>query len=1154
MVFKRDLGSIDLDGKGSQKNKRPEAKIGLAYERLLVYLGIILPTLAILAETQYHLCARHFFDPFPSPSHTLLFAMIPLANLLAWLSLKRNMSSQLGLALFANGMAIGVAILYSLMFLPLVPQSCQLLFCYGVGLLALAPILALIVLSLTAAKVTNFASEFGTQFHPHQVKHLGHLVILTVVLAIELPSTITRIAMGMASKPESMQQGLDLLRSLGDREVMLRACYERSGKATDVLGSLYEVSHPADVETMREIFYRANGRSFNSFPIPEAARATMNHMGTLPYDGMDQPDDEFDFDPDIAGEMVSGVSRGLSASKSKLNAQIDSDACVSQIDWFLDFSNKSRFDREVRSRIRLPHGAAVNQASLIVDGKEYECKITLKEQAREIYRAAVESKKNPLLVSVCGDDTVLVQCYPVPPGNSLSLHLGIVSPLSLNQKGQAVLSLPQFEERNFQISSPHSLSLSANHELKAPWGEFKAEHPNNNIYKLSGNIDSAKLATGGGIVNVERAAGSGNNFWSRDEYDCAGVPQLVKEKLVDSGLKKPARLIVLIDLSASMADYVKEISEALKKLPPGIEVSFEGVGDPGSHDGGIHYFGKPEQLAGLICKGGQGDAGALHNALLKCGRTTPYTAILWLHGAQPTLPSQYYQASHIPLILNNWRVEAPLLYDMQLSSGPNSILDGVSSNNLLKVPRSGTVCEDLSALFEQWENPDKFKIFEFEKSPALTIYPALPHAACARDRVAAALAAPAPETAPVLPPGGQTMKQLAQLWASSRVNQLHREHNEAAALAVAAHYHLVTPVSSAVLVDTVPELVKMSCPAHDCQDSSMAPGLNLLRAVNESGGEEAVDILSAQVNKLSAAVNSPVQHSFDHDQAPASPSADGVGVPARFCSSGDYQTAPESVDCAKTKLPAFGSSPSSAACSAPPIPAQAACPNPALIAAPSSSAIEATSRKQVQILDEDPVLRDFRKDSGSSNFASLAQAGAGGSGIAGGEVALKKFEQQKELAEKPMLAGACNGTIGASGADATLQTLADKKPVSVSERRQAALLETEAKDNAADSSDPGYRCGMGRSCPVNAKDPRPILNGRTYGAPAEEPSEGIFRDHVYDGSGPGEPSWQELFNQTISDMSATLGSMTMGMWFVLAGIFVAVFSIVHRTVQKLGIK
>ncbi len=441
------------------------------HDRLLLFGGVILPIAAALFESTTHFCARLFFDPFPSANHLVMFLLIPLSNFMAWNVKRRDMSRHFFFMALSSGMAAGIAVMYSVMFLPILGLSLLFSLAFGFGLLGLAPLIAIPCTMRSGALVCNAATK-QTYFDPHQVKHIGHLIILVMVVAIELPSTMTRINLGLAADPASAARGVTWLRKYGSQEVMLRACYERSGRATDILGSIYESAHPLNIDHARRIFYRVTGKPFNSVPIPAAARATIQHAGlATDVAGVNaKVDDEFDLDGDIAGETVSGVSRGLSASACSVEGAIDPDALVSKIKWSIDFQNASRYDREARAKVLLPRGGVVTAASVVVDGMERNATLMLRGLARVKYVrsvAATVKKKDPLLVSTSGPDEILLQCFPVQPGKPLRVNLTIVCPLTLDEKEKGVLGFPIVVERNFQFSAPVQISLESKRQLSS---------------------------------------------------------------------------------------------------------------------------------------------------------------------------------------------------------------------------------------------------------------------------------------------------------------------------------------------------------------------------------------------------------------------------------------------------------------------------------------------------------------------------------------------------------------------------------------------------------------------------------------------------------------------------------------------------------------
>lgn len=989
MFGNADLGYINLYGSGPARSKgaTPAKKTGGFVDGMLFWWGIVFPAAALLLESNTHMCARQFFDPLPTSGHTLLFALIPVTNFFAWASLRWDMSPHYAFMLFCNGMAVGVAILYTLMFLPITHISCLGILYFGIGVLGLAPLLSLISL-LKGGSMLAKSAQPVTYFNAHHVKHLGHLLVLTLVVAVELPSTFTRVALGMAEKPETRQQGLDLLRAFGSQEVMLRACYERSGRATDIVGSLYESHDPLPVAAARDLFYKVTGRTFNSFPIPESARATMRNTGFLVDDGISGVvEDEFDLDPDIAGEMVSGVSRGLSVSKSEMQGKVDPDAAIAKFDWYLNFKNKSKYDREVRTRIKLPHGGVVNQASLIVDGKEYEATITVRSLAREIYRAAVAQKKNPLLVSTAGTDVVLVQVFPVPPSNAreVKLHLGVVAPMELDRQKQGVVVLPQFEERNFQLSAPHNVSLSSPREMKADFQDLQIGRSGES-YTLTGSIDPSKLASGNGIIHASRDV-SATSFIGTDTW--AGGNETATERIKEVASEAPKKLVAVIDGSGAMGPYINGIADAFADLPKETELSVFFVRD----DKRQYFTGDRTEIINSIkrlpCTGGQVDGLELHEALKECQYGA--SSVLWIHGAQP-VETPY--SAMIQSTLKSF-TDHVMLYDMQILSGPNQILDGMEAvPSIAKVPHTGKVEDDLKLLFDTWSN--KVKGYQIVREPAAR--PAVEQSISrepAQQRVGDLVyssfggAAPAPATQQVSMAGARkTMPNLAQLMAYDRIMKDMQENtydSKQNAIRLAAQYHIVTPMSSAVLVTEVPELSSLQA------SPEPKSSLDITRQFSDYF-EQPFKKVTEQLYRLNE-----VEHSRQmSDQETASVR--------------DFREARESSDAdsyfARRKCSEGGGSPSSTSM---PLSAPAAQPM-----APSSPMAGAPTAVPFRAGQRDAVSMDSlaaKEESGEKKNQVFAQMKA--------EVAGSLDKTTAREDDAPVLSGATNGAISPQSADST---------------------------------------------------------------------------------------------------------------------------------------
>jgi len=694
-------------------------------------------------------------------------------------------------------MALGIGCLYGLMFLPLTPMSCLFSLFFGFGLLGLAPLLAIPCTWLSGKSVCKLATNKNTYFNPHQVEHIGHLIVLCMVVAVELPSTLTRMNLSLAADPATAKQGIEWLRQYGSQEVMLRACYERSGRATDILGSLYESAHPVTVDQARTIFYYVTGKPFNTVPIPSSARATMQHAGNVTdIAGVNaKVQDEFDLDADIAGEAVSGVARGLSVSDSAISGKVDSDAAIADLNWAFTFKNVSAIDREARARILLPPGAVVTKATLTVNGQEREATVMVRSEARAYYRQAIaEHKKDPLLVSMCGLDQLLVQCFPVQPNSTMMVKLSITAPLTLDEKQNAVLVLPTFEERNFQFDVADHIDLESTGtiSLSGTTSSVTRSTADKRVH-VTAQVESAQLGRFASILKCDRHTNIHVAFCS-DTF--AGNGSIVERRIRPQHYLKPERLTVLVDGSAAMQDYKSEIVQGLKGLPTVLDANIVLVGDDTTvlshfHTGAPDYASALAVLEKFQCVGGHNDGPELIKALQSADVTgspslagatpigafpvgaTPGGAVLWIHAAQPlstvssdAIKPQLQRVSSIPL-----------LYDLQVSAGPDELLkDNEDNKNLVRVTRIGSMSEDLNSLYKAWDRSDETKP-EYEVTTS---------------------------AAPDLGNAHDTSSSLAQLYAYNQILKDLQSNNSALisqAHVLAGRYHLITPISSAVVTD-----------------------------------------------------------------------------------------------------------------------------------------------------------------------------------------------------------------------------------------------------------------------------------------------------------------------------------------------------------------
>ena len=366
---------------------------------LLLILGIIYPSGVILFEWISRFCAGIFFDPLPTPGHLLLVLLVPVANGLLWWHLREERWRSLQLLHWMSSVAIGVAIYYSLIFLPLVPLGVIAVMFYGVGLLPLAPIAALVVAVILYKRFTRHHSQEMSSTSWWKGAGIG--VLLLVLL--DIPAATTTWGVNLASSPveNDRQFGLTVLRTIGDEDLLLRMCYDGSRQilgpwtlASAIFG--HSAGGPSQLEA-REIYYRVTGHPFNTVPLPYESGSWSRF-------------DDFQFDPDLGGVQVGGRIRDLRLLSSRIEGSVNGDDGLAYMEWILEFQNDSSVQREARVQITLPPDAVVSRASLWIEGEEREAAFAKQSKVRAAYQRVVDRRRDPLLVTTAGPTV----CWPKP--------------------------------------------------------------------------------------------------------------------------------------------------------------------------------------------------------------------------------------------------------------------------------------------------------------------------------------------------------------------------------------------------------------------------------------------------------------------------------------------------------------------------------------------------------------------------------------------------------------------------------------------------------------------------------------------------------------------------------------------------------------------
>lgn len=87
------------------------------------------------------------------------------------------------------------------------------------------------------------------------------------------------------------------------------------------------------------------------------------------------------------------------------------------------FLNTGKRTIESQFVFPLPYEAAIDEMTLLVDGKELPAKLLSKEQARKKYEAIVRASKDPALLEWMGHGLFQTSVFPIPPGEKRTVTL-----------------------------------------------------------------------------------------------------------------------------------------------------------------------------------------------------------------------------------------------------------------------------------------------------------------------------------------------------------------------------------------------------------------------------------------------------------------------------------------------------------------------------------------------------------------------------------------------------------------------------------------------------------------------------------------------------------------------------------------------------------
>ena len=471
----------------------------------LLALGVFCPALAIGTELATRMCAQSFFDPMPTWGHVAAIAFVPLSNFVIWMHLEHGRQWSIKGLVFAQGIAIAIASIYALLFLPLAPIAFVAIL-VGIGLLPLAPLAAFIcALKLrTALARTRPDLRLGRPL-------LGGLAAgLVLLVALDVPPSVTRIGIRMAASdvPAERERGLMLLRTFGDDDLLLRLCYEMARQPTGLLSSFATLrSQPMAAAAAGRCVSRHRARGL----LPAARRAVQRPAGA--DDGDAHRIRHSGSTPTTAARRSAAGCRG---SRSPPRASTARSAATTSSPISNGRSNSATPPRSIARRgcsSRCRPARVVSRATLWVNGEEREAAYGGRGEVRAAYqRVAVIQRRDPLLVTTKGADRVLAQAFPVGrSGGTIKFKIGITAPLDINESGKARLTLPAIVDRNFSFgpNTSHGVWIESRQLMTTSLPELAASPVGALHYRVSGALSDRALSGLRQTITVERNPDAG---------------------------------------------------------------------------------------------------------------------------------------------------------------------------------------------------------------------------------------------------------------------------------------------------------------------------------------------------------------------------------------------------------------------------------------------------------------------------------------------------------------------------------------------------------------------------------------------------------------------------------------------------------------------
>jgi len=246
---------------------------------------------------------------------------------------------------------------------------------------------------------------------------------------------------------------------------------------------------------------------------------------------------------------------------------------VAQVRMSQTFENTGSRPLEVSFLFPLPYDGAVDQMTLMIDGKEYPAKLLKADEARRLYEEIVRKNRDPALLEWMGTGLFKTSVFPVPPGQKRTVSLRY-SQLCRKQEGLTDFLLPlstaRYTSDALEKIAIH-VAIDSQEEIKnvySPTHGVKVDRPDERRAAVSftavNDIPAADFRL---FYDVGRGKVSARVLSYRPEKEEEGFFLLLASPQIKARDQQPPKKTVefVIDRSGSMSGKkIEQVRKALK--------------------------------------------------------------------------------------------------------------------------------------------------------------------------------------------------------------------------------------------------------------------------------------------------------------------------------------------------------------------------------------------------------------------------------------------------------------------------------------------------------------------------------------------------------------------------------------------------------------